>query len=351
MTADVAVIGAGISGLALARDLHARGRRALVLERARGVGGRCATRRIDGQPVDHGVAYLHGRSDRFRSEIEALATDPSISGWPRVRDGTGVPCQPEAFEAHEFRIAPAEGVSRLAKRLAQALDVRLHTRVVALRPEVKAGNAPGWELTLDSGERLRARVVALTQPAPWALALLRTLEPLPEDVAGILPLLELVRTLPCLTVIARYAGGVTPPPWDASFPATSKTIHTILHDSSKRAGRARLTLVIQARPRFSRGHLSDPAEHWTRMLLDEAASLHGDWAARPEHVQSHAWHHARVDAPSSLAGPIMVQVGDGAVLGISGDGLHSAGGVEGAFLSGLALAERIAATPPSVIPN
>lgn len=40
MEHDVVVIGAGIAGLALARELHARGREALVLERARGVGGR-----------------------------------------------------------------------------------------------------------------------------------------------------------------------------------------------------------------------------------------------------------------------------------------------------------------------
>jgi phytoene dehydrogenase-like protein len=48
------IVGAGIAGLACARELASCGREAVVLERSRGVGGRCATRRVNGQPVDHG---------------------------------------------------------------------------------------------------------------------------------------------------------------------------------------------------------------------------------------------------------------------------------------------------------
>jgi len=91
MVRDVAVIGAGISGLTLARALRAAGRSAVVLERSRGVGGRCATRRIDGQPVDHGVAFLHGRDPRFLAELDAVtgatplttnfATDRTAPTW------------------------------------------------------------------------------------------------------------------------------------------------------------------------------------------------------------------------------------------------------------------------------
>jgi predicted NAD/FAD-dependent oxidoreductase len=132
-----------------------------------------------------------------------------------------------------------------------------------------------------------------------------------------------------------------PPAWEASLPAASAAIHTILHDSSKRAGRPRLTLVVQARPRSSRERLDEPAERWTRALLAEAARLHGDWAAKPDLVQAHVWHDARVDSPSRLAAPILVRLEGGAALGLAGDGFHPAGGVEGAYLSGLGLADRL----------
>jgi len=348
---EVIVVGAGIAGLALARELRARGHAPVVLERARGVGGRCATRRVEGQPVDHGVAYLHGRSERFRSELDAFGAEPKVEAWPHVREGNGPPCQPEAFDAEGVRMAPSAGVNRFAKHLARGIDIRLQAEIVALRPVPRVGPVAGWDLALASGETLRAATVVLTMPPPIAIRLLRDLAPLPEPVAAVLPLLDLVRTLPCLTVIARYPEGIAPPAWEASFPAASPAIHTILHDSSKRAGRPRLTLVIQARPGFSREQLDEPAERWTRALLDEAAALHGDWAAKPDLVQAHVWHDARVDSPARLAAPILVRLEGGAALGLSGDGFHQAGGVEGAFLSGLGLADRLMEAAPKPDPK
>jgi renalase len=47
-----------------------------------------------------------------------------------------------------------------------------------------------------------------------------------------------------------------------------------------------------------------------------------------------------VAAGSELAQPVAVRLDGGAALGVAGDGFHAAGGVEGAYLSGLALAER-----------
>jgi renalase len=57
-------------------------------------------------------------------------------------------------------------------------------------------------------------------------------------------------------------------------------------------------------------------------------------------VQTHVWKHARVVAGTELAQPVIIRMDGGAVLGIAGDGFHAAGGVEGAYLSGLALAAR-----------
>jgi predicted NAD/FAD-dependent oxidoreductase len=167
-----------------------------------------------------------------------------------------------------------------------------------------------------------------------------------DALSALVPLLELIRILPCLTVIARYPEGTPAPAWQASYPHEGGALQTILHDSSKRAGAPRLVLVLQARPRFSREHRDDPVEAWTRTLLEEAAALHGNQVRAPDLVQSHRWGNARVTAGSELAGPLMIGLDDGPVLGIAGDGLHAAGGVEGAYLSGIALAARLAEVVP-----
>jgi predicted NAD/FAD-dependent oxidoreductase len=47
-TTDVLVVGAGMAGLTAAAELQRAGRRVLVLDEGRGVGGRLASRRIGG---------------------------------------------------------------------------------------------------------------------------------------------------------------------------------------------------------------------------------------------------------------------------------------------------------------
>jgi renalase len=340
MTEDWIIVGAGIAGLTLARELTRGGRRAIVLERARGVGGRCATRRVEGQPVDHGVAFLHGRSPRFLAELEAVEGETAILDWPRVRDGEGLPCQPEAFAVGEARRAFGAGVNRFARHLARGLDVRLETNVAALAPQRLESGAAGSRVVAESGATLEARGVALALPLPSALRLLATLAPLPGAIATVLPLLELPHTLPCLTVIARYPAGAAAPAWEASYPRRGG-VQAVFHDSSKRPGGARLVLVIQARAAWSRARLERPAAEWARELLDEAAAASGAWIAAPEHVEPHAWRHARVDAGSALAAPLLLELDGGARLGLAGDAFHAAGGLEGAHFSGVELARRI----------
>ncbi len=95
MDTDIIIIGAGITGLSCARRLRQAGVPALVLERARGVGGRCATRRVEGQPVDHGVIFLHGSDPDFLAaldEVENASPLPGLAGatqWVRYALSTG----------------------------------------------------------------------------------------------------------------------------------------------------------------------------------------------------------------------------------------------------------------------
>lgn len=56
--ADVLVVGAGLAGLACARDLAAAGLRTLVLEASDGVGGRVRTDVVDGFRLDRGFQVL-----------------------------------------------------------------------------------------------------------------------------------------------------------------------------------------------------------------------------------------------------------------------------------------------------
>lgn len=329
----VVVVGAGICGLACARELASAGRRVLVLERARGVGGRCATRRVEGQPVDFGVAFLHGRDPEFLAALERVPA-ARLDGWPVAVSGAGRPCQPDAFSPGERRLAWAEGISAFPKELAAGLEVRLRTAVSSIEPE-------GAKVTLriEDGAAVDADEVVLALAAEQAHALLGTIPRAPHEIESARGLLALTRSQPCLALIALYAPATPAPPWHALYPIGSRVLQLASHDSSKRPRAGLLAMVYQAHARWSRDHLEDP--DWPDELLREATRLLGPWAGRPSVRQAHRWLHARNDRSAELAGPILLTLPGGARLGVCGDRFAPGAGAEAAWRSGRAMARRI----------
>ncbi len=77
---DVLVIGAGVAGLAAARDLRAAGRRVLVLEGRDRIGGRVWTDRTwSDAPVDLGASWIQGTDG---NPLTALARDLGVETVP-----------------------------------------------------------------------------------------------------------------------------------------------------------------------------------------------------------------------------------------------------------------------------
>lgn len=60
---DTIIVGAGVSGLTAARQLHRAGQRVVVLEARDRIGGRLHTVRSDGYATDLGASWIHGITD------------------------------------------------------------------------------------------------------------------------------------------------------------------------------------------------------------------------------------------------------------------------------------------------
>ncbi len=332
---DVLVAGAGVAGLACARDLAGAGRRVSAIDRARGVGGRCATRRVEGQRVDTGVAFLHGRDPRFLAELESVQAT-AIPGWPSEVHGAGRPCQPEAFQAGEQRLAYAEGVNAFPRWLAAGLGVRTGARVERLE---LSGRLP--RAVLEGGEGLEAETLVLALAPEQSQRLLAAVPSALAPVAAARALLGMAGSDPSLSLAALYPRSTAEPPWHVWYPAESSVLQLVAHDSSKRQTSHFLALVFQAHARWSRQHADLP--NWPDLVLAEAARLLGSWAAAPLHRHPHRWRFARTDWSGEMAGPLLVRLPGGGRLGVCGDRFAPGGGVEAAWLSGRALARRILA--------
>jgi len=335
MTERALIVGAGVAGLSLGRQLTNGGYTVTVVDKGRRPGGRCASREVEGQPFDHGVPLLHGKSVVFTRAVARSAPDALMLDWPSHVKGSGVPCQPQAFDVQSWRVALADGVSTFPSWLARGLQVRQRARVLGLSVE-----GDHVAVKLEGGEVLEERTVALTLPAPQVTPLLEPLAKGCPEVRALIKLLYRVSALPCLTTMAGYDRPVDRS-WHMVLPGPGSPVHTLVNDSSKRQGEPRQVLVIQGAPGFSGLRLEDPSESWASQLLQAAAKELGDWVLESAWQHHHRWRYARVSRENLLQLPVLLQLEGGARLGLCGEAFNPAGGVEGAYLSGRELANRM----------
>jgi predicted NAD/FAD-dependent oxidoreductase len=151
------------------------------------------------------------------------------------------------------------------------------------------------------------------------------------------------RSAPCLVLVAGYPVDSPALPWDMRYPEDSRILHLVARDSAKRRDPSFLTLVCQARPRWSRAMLDVPEPAWSDALVRETGRCVGEWALKSLWRHAHRWPHARLDRSSELAGPLKFDWGEGRRLGLAGDAFSPGGGVQAAWLSGTRLAERLLA--------
>ncbi|MBE9005600.1 NAD(P)/FAD-dependent oxidoreductase [Fortiea sp. LEGE XX443] len=321
---DVVVIGAGMAGLVSAQQLKQAGYSVLVVEKSRGLGGRVATRRLHNTWADHGACYLKLKGEFLSQFVELLSERQILTVW-----------HDELPNSAPRYIAP-EGMSAIAKFLAQGLDVLLNQRVIAIHPT----SENTWRLTLESSnEELTAKAILLAIPAPQALMLL---EPLGENLLGtdFLNNLRSVEFAPCLSAIAGYPKDSSPlPDWkDLTF-ADDPVLAWIGLDSSKRPHPQQPVFVVQSSANFAQLHLesSDLQPVGQQMLQQAAKTLALPWLDTPEWMQVHRWRYAFPTHPwqetvLSASTPLpLVCCGDWC-----GGNL-----VEGAMLSGLAASVAI----------
>jgi len=319
-TTDVLVIGAGMAGLTAAAELQRAGRRVLVLDKGRGVGGRLASRRIDGATFDHGAQFITTRDSRFAAVLEQGRQDGAVEEWCRGFAGS--------VDGHaRWRGKPA--MSAVAKYLALGLDLHLEMPVVALR---RAGVR--WRAETTRGRTFIAGAVVLTPPVPQLLAML--------DAGGIVLAPELRTRLAaieyerCLAVMAVLEGPSRIPPPGGLAPAHGPIAWVA--DNQLKEISAEPAVTIHATHAFSLEHWDRDRQESGRVLLEAAAPWLG---AEIRTFRVHGWRYSK---PMRVDEEPCVLVRQSPPLVLAGDAFAGPR-VEGAALSGWAAAEAILSPP------
>ena len=247
----VVVVGAGITGLACARELLDAGVPVRVLERGPLVGGRLASARYDGRYADIGAAYVTADDPAFAGRLETWRIDGLAHPWTdtfRVYDGgwTEPATGPTRWSA-------PFGLRSLAEDLAGELEVTLNCEVTA---------PPA------------AEAVVLAMPGPQARHI--------ADLAAA----RGQRWSPALTAVLTYPGRGWPD-FHGAFVNGHPVLATVCDDGDRRGDRAPV-LVAHSTAEFARRHERDP-EAAGPELNKAVEDLFG---VRATSTRVHYWPHA-----------------------------------------------------------
>lgn len=129
LSADVVVVGAGITGLTAATRLVAQGREVVVLEARDRVGGRLWNTEIGGEANELGGEWVAP----YQTRLHAMLADLGVELFPAYREGDDVYVD-ETGRAHRHAGAQT-GLSSSSERALKEADAKLDTLAKELDPE------------------------------------------------------------------------------------------------------------------------------------------------------------------------------------------------------------------------
>ncbi|MEM1289776.1 MAG: FAD-dependent oxidoreductase [Pseudomonadota bacterium] len=317
MALDVAVIGAGMAGLAAARTLASAGHAVAVFDKGRGIGGRLSTRRTEWGAFDHGAQFATVRDPAFSAYIADLHTAGIVEVWDpagHLREDGAMIGKPGMAELVKAGFADAQGVT-----VTTSFEVAHIGKV-----------AEGYVLSdKDGAHSVPFDKVIVTAPAPQAAHLL-------DAFGGPFGALNDVAYAPCYTLLAAFDGYLGAK--DVPDLAKGGPLGFACRQASRGADRQteKDLWVVQASADFSAEHIERERPEMVPVLLRAFQEALGIPVPQPVYAAGHRWRYAKV---TNAHGEPFILSADG-TLGVAGDGMLGPR-VELAFLSGVRLGEAM----------
>ena len=330
----VAVVGAGVAGLACARRLRAAGRHVVVFDKGRRPGGRVSTRRQGGLQFDHGAQFFTARDPRFLGVVARCEERGSVARWPGPFATLQQGFRGDDPRAGAVRYVGAPGMSGLAHALTGEHAVESGAHVARV-----LGHEGGFVLELRGQEASAASregpfdEVVVAVPPRQAADLL-------EDVGG-----DALRAaeqlsgalLPSLCAMVAFDAAL-PGAEGGMFVVDDEVLGWAAHDGGKPGRGDAPTYVLHGTAAWSLQNYQRAPEDFAQDLLGafgRALGRAGGLPA-PTHLVGHRWGYALADGEPPREKFVLEPSG----LGLCGDALGG-GRVEGAFVSGLELGDAL----------
>lgn len=340
---DIAIVGAGMSGLAAAWSLARDGHNPVIFEKSRGVSGRAASRSHGQARFDHGANFFRLDQPAVDRLVRVgLPTDDlvEIEGdvWTFDRSGSLVPGDPN--QNAEPKYTYRQGISQLGKLLVETagLDVRRQTRAAAIN------QLPGgWELRDDQNHALGTfEQVILTIPSPQCRDLIEAgsmNETLQSKLLAVLGGSSFHRQFSFVLgfdeALPRRQPFHALVSTDATHPVAWLSFE---EDKPGHLPAGQGALVVQMSPAWTDEHIDVDREVLLENVVSEVAGLLGEDFRQPDWWDSQRWMMAHPVTAVNVE-----DLAEAASHGLffAGDGMVGRGRVPLALESGLKAAETL----------
>jgi renalase len=313
----LAIIGAGVAGLAAARALRQRrpDLAITIYEQSRSLGGRAATRQRDGCTFDHGAQYIKAPTPELERLLTAeLPADDLIDiGRPVwTFDGTGAIAQGDAAQNADPNWTYRDGLSRLGKLLGVGLDIQRETRIGSLRRLTTDDRRPNndqplqsvvdgrWSVVDSDGQLIGpADLVLLTPPAPQTAGILAASDLDADAKAALLAELAHATYRRCISLALAYDRPIARPFYALVNIDRAHPIAWLALEHAKAPDRCppgHSLLIAQMAARWSLDHWETPADDLERLVADQVGALLGEDTRAPLWFDVQRWRYALPDS-------------------------------------------------------
>ncbi len=284
----IVIVGAGISGLAIAKALQQRPSvEVQIFEKSKGVGGRLATRRFEHGAFDHG-AQFYSLSPATESLHRQWITKGSAEYWFEDR--------------HRPKFRGHHGMTSIAKMMADSLKIDFATKIIGIGRKDNR-----WLLELEDKDPQWADQVVLTVPLPQALELLTASQiAFPEELSSI-------HYAKALVGLFQGSAGKTlsTTPWGYLEPSAPNPIFSIT-DLQKKGMATKPAFTVTMSPDFSEKYFADSDEVISDALCASVLKYQSDFAWTDFQLKKWRYSHPLTIAasPSMEIAPGLSLVGD-----------------------------------------
>ena len=307
----IAIIGTGLSAIFSA--IHLRKNTDLeinLFDKARGLGGRLATRRAEGGKFDHGAQYFSIEGINNLPEIQMLINEGVINN----------------IEDKDIYFSP-DGMTNIAKKLLIDFNIFKEHKLVSIDKENE-----NYKLFFENGSTFNSDYIIMSCPMPQSLEILNKSK-IDYDNNLIKPLEDL-NYFPCIVVMIKSEIKLSNLDKHIGRDVDSKNISWIGDNYGKKVSSIENYYTIQCSPEFSYENFDNEYDETNEKLKHEMEKIFG---SNYQILSNHKW---RYSIPKNFyQGDNSLVINQKDFLGLCGD-IFTNGRFDGAITSGLSIADK-----------